>query len=140
MDNGYHIWAFDNLFRYCFPMMKGSLKGLEFWKMIRPISSNSIPFFVISSSIIGIFYSLIMFEINWWNFLSFPIKVDENSLEMKLWPRSAALAERMWSNPTDDWRAAEQRLMHHRQLLVDRGIKADALKPAWCYQNSGLCT
>jgi len=66
-------------------------------------------------------------------------QVDENSLEMKLWPRSAALAERMWSNPTDSWRLAEQRLMHHRQVLVDRGIQADALKPTWCYQNSGLC-
>lgn len=61
-------------------------------------------------------------------------------MQNKLWPRTAAFAERLWSDPDTDWKAAELRLIHHRQRLVERGIEADALQPEWCHQNEGLCT
>jgi len=61
-------------------------------------------------------------------------------MESKLWPRGAALAERLWTDPDTNWQAAEIRLIHHRQRLVERGIKADALQPEWCHQNEGFCS
>ncbi|PSN40104.1 putative beta-hexosaminidase fdl [Blattella germanica] len=67
--------------------------------------------------------------------------VDENSLEMKLWPRTAAFAERMWSDPNTEetLRGAHGRLAMHRERLVGRGIKSDAMWPEWCTHNPHLC-
>ncbi|XP_065656615.1 chitooligosaccharidolytic beta-N-acetylglucosaminidase-like isoform X1 [Hydra vulgaris] len=66
-------------------------------------------------------------------------QVDEYTSEGKIWPRTAALAERLWTNPSHDWRDAEYRLIFHRERLVERGIQADALQPLWCLQNAGHC-
>ena len=33
----------------------------------------------------------------------------------------------------------EIRMVTHRQLLVDRGIKADAIQPEYCYISEGSC-
>lgn len=66
-------------------------------------------------------------------------KTDENSLDSKLWPRGAALGERLWTNPSHNWESAEVRLIHHRQRMVKRGIQADRIQPEWCHQNEGLC-
>lgn len=66
-------------------------------------------------------------------------QVDEHSSEGKIWPRTAALAERLWTNPSQGWRAAEYRFIYHRERLVERGIQADAIQPLWCQQNSGYC-
>lgn len=66
-------------------------------------------------------------------------QVDQHSSEGKIWPRTAALAERLWTNPDHDWRDAEYRLIYHRERLVNRGIQADALQPLWCEQNAGHC-
>ena len=60
-------------------------------------------------------------------------------MENKLWPRGAALAERLWSDPDTPWQDAEFRMTHHRQRLVQRNIAADALQPQWCHQNEGHC-
>lgn len=35
--------------------------------------------------------------------------VDKNSLDIKVWPRAAALAERLWTNPSTNALAAEYR-------------------------------
>ena len=67
------------------------------------------------------------------------LQVDESSSEGKIWPRTAALAERLWTNPDHDWRAAEYRLIYHRERLVERGVMADALQPLWCMHNAGHC-
>lgn len=67
------------------------------------------------------------------------IQVDSMTIEGKLWPRSSALAERLWTDPDTTWRAAEHRFNHHRERLVQRGIQADALQPEWCHQNDGYC-
>lgn len=66
--------------------------------------------------------------------------VDENSLDNRIWPRAAAAAERLWSNPDTGTAKAEQRLYRHRERLVSRGIQAEALAPRYCYQNEGECS
>ncbi|CAG0879770.1 unnamed protein product [Darwinula stevensoni] len=65
--------------------------------------------------------------------------VSEHSLEGKVWPRSAAAAERYWSNPEGGWVDAEWRMAHQTQRMIQLGIRTDAIKPEWCHQNSGLC-
>ncbi|KAK3884866.1 hypothetical protein Pcinc_010885 [Petrolisthes cinctipes] len=66
-------------------------------------------------------------------------QVDEEAVDARLWPRGAALAERLWTNPSTGWVDAEYRLIHHRQRLVQRGIRAERIQPQWCHQNEGLC-
>ena len=67
--------------------------------------------------------------------------VDENSLDMKLWPRAAAFAERIWSDtdPEVNLRGAHGRLAVHRDRLISRGVRSDAIWPEWCTQNPYLC-
>jgi hexosaminidase len=92
---------------------------------------------------------------------------DDISVSQKLWPRSAALAEALWTNPhsnsryiralqnskllrseygaipTDDslWFEAADRMLHWRHRLAQRGIAAEALQPTWCRQReSGYCS
>lgn len=65
--------------------------------------------------------------------------VDNQSLDAKVWPRTAAMAERLWTDPDTRSSSAEARFYRHRLRLVTRGIKADALAPAYCYQNEGEC-
>lgn len=66
-------------------------------------------------------------------------QADDTVIDAKLWPRGAALAERLWSNPAGDWSGAEGSFIHHRQRLVKRGIQADRIQPQWCHQNDGHC-
>ncbi|XP_067000606.1 chitooligosaccharidolytic beta-N-acetylglucosaminidase isoform X2 [Anabrus simplex] len=65
--------------------------------------------------------------------------VDDNSLDTKVWPRAAAAAERLWTDPVSSTNAAEHRMYEHRERLVRRGVKADALAPQYCYLNDGQC-
>ena len=66
-------------------------------------------------------------------------QVDSSTVEGKLFPRTSALGERLWSNPGQDWYDAEPRMLAQRTRLVQRGVKADALQPEWCRQNMGMC-
>ncbi|XP_057328353.1 chitooligosaccharidolytic beta-N-acetylglucosaminidase-like [Microplitis mediator] len=66
-------------------------------------------------------------------------QVDSTSVDARLWPRSAAMAERLWAEPQSYWMHAEQRMLRHRERLVKRGIFADSLEPEWCLQNQGHC-
>jgi len=66
-------------------------------------------------------------------------EADTQDVPMKLWPRGAALAERLWANPPTHYSDAAQRLMHHRARMVQRGIGAEGLKPEYCQQNAGAC-
>uniref|UniRef100_A0AAU8L1I2 Beta-hexosaminidase n=1 Tax=Sogatella furcifera TaxID=113103 RepID=A0AAU8L1I2_SOGFU len=66
-------------------------------------------------------------------------QVDEHSLDGRLWPRMAALAERLWTNPSTPWQAAEERMLQQRERLVQMGIAAEALQPEWCRQHEGDC-
>jgi len=66
-------------------------------------------------------------------------QVEGVAVEGKLWPRGAALGERLWADPDNGWKEAEQRFLHQRERMVARGIAADAHQPEWCYQNEDLC-
>lgn len=66
-------------------------------------------------------------------------QVDSASVDAKIWPRSAALAERLWSEPNSGWIHAEHRMLRHRERFVKRGISAESLQPEWCLQNQGHC-
>ncbi|EDV95872.1 chitooligosaccharidolytic beta-N-acetylglucosaminidase [Drosophila grimshawi] len=66
-------------------------------------------------------------------------QIDEYTLDNRFWPRASALAERLWSNPTEGWRQAESRMLLHRERLVENGIGAEALQPEWCLQNENEC-
>lgn len=52
--------------------------------------------------------------------------VDASDLEFTVWPRAAAIAERLWSprEATQDLGAAEPRLHAFRCLLLQRGVRA----------------
>jgi len=60
--------------------------------------------------------------------------VDDNNLSQKVWPRSAGLAEALWSDPTEGWYPAAGRFLHMRELMARRGVMAEGLTPRWCAQ------
>nr|AKR06190.1 beta-N-acetylglucosaminidase [Mamestra brassicae] len=64
---------------------------------------------------------------------------DSSTLDNRLWPRAAALAERLWAEPDTHWADAEHRMLHIRERLVRMGIQAESIEPEWCYQNEGHC-
>lgn len=66
-------------------------------------------------------------------------QADDAAIDSRLWPRVSALAERMWSNPANGWRAAESRMLINRKRLVENGIQADRLQPQWCLVNEEEC-
>lgn len=66
-------------------------------------------------------------------------QADSASVDAKIWPRAAALGERLWSEPSSTWIHAEQRMLKQRERLVKRGIAAESLEPEWCLQNQGYC-
>ncbi|XP_021693811.1 chitooligosaccharidolytic beta-N-acetylglucosaminidase [Aedes aegypti] len=65
--------------------------------------------------------------------------IDENSLDSRTWPRLAAVGERLWANPEQDASKAEGRFYRHRERLITRGLKPEAVTPKWCEQNEGEC-
>lgn len=65
--------------------------------------------------------------------------IDENSLDNRIWPRAAALAERLWADPNITPTLAQNRMYRHRDRLVARGLNADPVAPKWCIQNEGAC-
>ncbi|KZC13638.1 Chitooligosaccharidolytic beta-N-acetylglucosaminidase [Dufourea novaeangliae] len=66
-------------------------------------------------------------------------QADSASADSKIWPRAAALAERLWAEPDSTWIHAEQRMLRQRERYVTRGIAAESLQPEWCLQNQGFC-
>lgn len=71
-------------------------------------------------------------------------QVDERSIQTRLWPRTAAFAERVWSDPQLDATMNIQedvytRLNTQRNRLIARGLEAEALWPEWCTHNPGMC-
>ncbi|XP_063363126.1 chitooligosaccharidolytic beta-N-acetylglucosaminidase-like [Cydia amplana] len=65
--------------------------------------------------------------------------VDKHVLDTRIWPRAAAVGERLWSDPSSGAGAAEPRLQRLRARLAARGLRPDALSPAWCSQHDGRC-
>ncbi|XP_031835278.2 beta-hexosaminidase 1 isoform X1 [Nomia melanderi] len=66
-------------------------------------------------------------------------QADSVTIDSKIWPRAAALAERLWAEPNSSWIHAEQRMLRQRERYVTRGISAESLQPEWCLLNQGLC-
>ncbi|OXA43476.1 Chitooligosaccharidolytic beta-N-acetylglucosaminidase [Folsomia candida] len=64
-------------------------------------------------------------------------QADDQAYESRLWPRGAALGERLWSDPMTGWADAEHRMVTNRGRMVARGIRADQMQPEYCsmYQN-----
>ncbi|XP_046742944.1 chitooligosaccharidolytic beta-N-acetylglucosaminidase [Diprion similis] len=66
-------------------------------------------------------------------------QTDSTTIDSRLWPRAAAAAERLWSEPKSSWIHAEHRMLRHRERMVQKGINADSIQPEWCAQNQGYC-
>lgn len=72
-------------------------------------------------------------------------QVEEDALENRIWPRSAAFAERIWTDPSSNWmnNRVEQdvyvRLDTQRKRMLSRGLKSEGLWPQFCLQNPTLC-
>ena len=50
-------------------------------------------------------------------------QTDDNTVVGKIFPRASALGERLWSNPSERWYEAEQRMLQHRERLTQRGVR-----------------
>lgn len=66
-------------------------------------------------------------------------QVDSAAVDSRLWPRAAAMAEVLWSEPKTGWAEAEDRFLIHRERLVTLGLGADAIEPEWCLQHKEHC-
>ncbi|XP_064075422.1 chitooligosaccharidolytic beta-N-acetylglucosaminidase-like [Vanessa tameamea] len=68
--------------------------------------------------------------------------VDASSLDYHLWPRAAAVAERLWSDVIDNSSANKfvyLRLDLQRSRMLLHGIKTQPIWPAWCSNNPNTC-
>ncbi|XVF56952.1 hypothetical protein PTKIN_Ptkin06aG0162400 [Pterospermum kingtungense] len=65
-------------------------------------------------------------------------------LDSRIWPRTSAMAESLWSGNRDEsgkkrYAEATDRLNEWRYRMVSRGIKAEPIQPLWCVRNPGMC-
>uniref|UniRef100_A0A182PVM6 beta-N-acetylhexosaminidase n=1 Tax=Anopheles epiroticus TaxID=199890 RepID=A0A182PVM6_9DIPT len=72
-------------------------------------------------------------------------QVDESILDARLWPRASALAERLWTDPTEE-RYSESvplevynRMSVFRNHLLELGLRAEPIFPKYCAQNQDEC-
>ncbi|KAM1481631.1 hypothetical protein ACFX13_029346 [Malus domestica] len=71
-------------------------------------------------------------------------QADPTVLDARIWPRTSALAESLWSGNRDAMgmkRSAEatDRLNEWRSRIVARGVRAEPIQPLWCIRNPGMC-
>ncbi|XP_021283425.1 beta-hexosaminidase 2 [Herrania umbratica] len=71
-------------------------------------------------------------------------QADPTVLDPRIWPRTSAMAETLWSGNRDEtgnkrYAEATDRLNEWRYRMVSRGIKAEPLQPLWCVKNPGMC-
>lgn len=61
------------------------------------------------------------------------------TLDSRLWPRASALAERLWTEPAENFRHVENRILLHRHLLTLYGVNAESIQPDWCMMHDKEC-
>jgi hexosaminidase len=62
--------------------------------------------------------------------------IDDQVLDMRIWPRASALAERLWTNSDDHWRRVEPRILWNNQRLAEiGGLEPERFQLEWCLQN-----
>ncbi|XP_074589689.1 beta-hexosaminidase 2 [Curcuma longa] len=71
-------------------------------------------------------------------------QADGSVVDGRLWPRTAAAAEVLWSGNRDGagrkrYAEATDRLAEWRQRMVERGIAAEPIQPLWCIRNPTMC-
>lgn len=67
-------------------------------------------------------------------------QLGPGGLDARMWPRSAALAERLWSDRAEGAAAdVYLRLDTQRSRLLAKGVKAAPLWPHWCSHNPHAC-
>ncbi|OMO57999.1 hypothetical protein CCACVL1_25624 [Corchorus capsularis] len=71
-------------------------------------------------------------------------QADPTVLDSRIWPRTSAMAETLWSGNRDKtgkkrYAEATDRLNEWRYRMVSRGIKAEPIQPLWCVRNPGMC-
>lgn len=60
--------------------------------------------------------------------------------DSRVWPRAAAVAERLWTDPDTPSQNAAVRLFHHNKRLQLLGIRPEPIAPKYCILNEGQCT
>lgn len=71
-------------------------------------------------------------------------QADPTVLDSRVWPRSSAMAESLWSGNRDAagrkrYGEATDRLNEWRSRMVSRGVGAEPIQPLWCVRNPGMC-
>lgn len=68
-------------------------------------------------------------------------QVNEDSIDARIWPRAAAFAERLWSDPDSIVipKDTVDRFSIFQKRFHALGLKADALFPKYCEQNEEEC-
>jgi len=66
---------------------------------------------------------------------------DAENVHQKIWPRTAGMAEAMWSNPgtISSTPGVSERFQQNKHRMNARGIAGQALQPLWCMQNGQSC-
>jgi len=67
---------------------------------------------------------------------------DAQGLQSRLWPRMSAFAERLWTDPQNNFIEdpfVQKRINNQRLRMVLRGIAADPLQPEYCFQDESVC-
>ncbi|KAI3935956.1 hypothetical protein MKX01_021907 [Papaver californicum] len=69
---------------------------------------------------------------------------DPTVLDARIWPRTSAMAETLWSGNRDEtgrkrYAEATNRLNEWRYRMVARGIGAEPVQPLWCMTHPGMC-
>jgi hexosaminidase len=61
--------------------------------------------------------------------------VGSATIDMKIFPRISALAERLWTDPDDHWSKFEPRILWNNQRLSEiGGLAPERLQLEWCLQ------
>lgn len=61
-------------------------------------------------------------------------------IDSRVWPRAAAVAERLWANPDTTSQLATERLFRHNTRLQLLDIQPEPIAPKYCILNEGQCT